>query len=479
VSDYSHDHDSNQRDFWLDAIADAEPYPYWYDDADEPDSNPTLVRTESCDLCVVGGGYTGLWTAIIAKERDPSRDVILIDAHEVGSAASGRNGGFMEASLTHGVANGQERFGQELPLLEELGLRNLNDIESAIHRYNIDCDYERSGVIDVATTFHPSSYLEEMKEDFLQLRQLGQPVEFLDRDGMQAQVHSPTYTGGLWRKDRAAMVDPARLAWGLKAAAESLGVRIFEDSKATSIEKDGVGVLVTTPLGRIRAARVALGTNAFPPVLKRLKHYIAPVYDYVLVTEPLSPEQLASIGWLGRQGLSDIPNQFHYYRLTQDNRILWGGYDAVYYFGGKVNSELEQRPETWAKLAQHFFATFPQLEGVRFSHAWGGVIDTCTRFCVFWGTAMQGRVSYALGYTGLGVASARFGGEVMLDLLDGRRSKATGTKFVSDKPLPFPPEPFRFIGIQTTRWSLDREDKSGKRNLWLKGLDKFGLGFDS
>jgi len=118
----------------LDAIADADPYPYWYDDADEPDSNPTLVRTETCDLCIVGGGYTGLWTAIIAKERDPSRDIVLIDAHEIGSAASGRNGGFMESSLTHGVANGQERFPRELPLLEELGLQNLNEIEAAIER---------------------------------------------------------------------------------------------------------------------------------------------------------------------------------------------------------------------------------------------------------------------------------------------------------------------------------------------------------
>ena len=104
------DDDDAIDEFHLDAIADADPYPYWYDDADEPDSNPTLVRTETCDLCIVGGGYTGLWTAIIAKERDPSRDVVLIDAHEVGSAASGRNGGFMESSLTHGVANGQERF---------------------------------------------------------------------------------------------------------------------------------------------------------------------------------------------------------------------------------------------------------------------------------------------------------------------------------------------------------------------------------
>ncbi len=466
-------------DFWLDAIADADPYPYWYEDVDEPDSNPTLVRTENCDLCVIGGGYTGLWTAIIAKERDPSRDVILIDAHEVGSAASGRNGGFMEASLTHGVANGQERFGDELPLLEELGLANLNEIEAAITRYNIDCDYERTGVIDVATSYHSKSYLPELKEDFLHLRQLGQAVEFLDQDAMQSMIHSPAYTGGLWRKGRAAMVDPARLAWGLKAAAESLGVRIFEDTKATDIERDGVGALVTTPLGRVRAGRVALATNAFPPLLKRLKHYIAPVYDYVLVTEPLNAEQMASIGWTGRQGLSDIPNQFHYYRLTADNRILWGGYDAIYYFGGKVNSELEQRPETWAKLARHFFETFPQLEGVKFTHAWGGVIDTSTRFCVFWGSAMSGRVAYSLGYTGLGVAATRFGAEVSLDILDGRRTKATETSFVKDKPLPFPPEPFRFIGIQTTRWSLDREDRTGKRNLWLKSLDRFGLGFDS
>jgi len=112
------DDDEGIEGHHLEAIADADPYPYWYDDADEPDSNPTLVRTETCDLCVVGGGYTGLWTAIIAKERDPSRDIVLIDAHEIGSAASGRNGGFMESSLTHGVANGQQRFPQELPLLE-------------------------------------------------------------------------------------------------------------------------------------------------------------------------------------------------------------------------------------------------------------------------------------------------------------------------------------------------------------------------
>jgi glycine/D-amino acid oxidase-like deaminating enzyme len=464
---------------YLDAIADADQYPYWYEDVDEPDSNPTLVRTESCDLCVVGGGYTGLWTAIIAKERDPSRDVVLIDAHECGSAASGRNGGFMDASLTHGIGNGMARWPDEIEILEDLGRRNLNEIEAAIRKYEIDCDYERTGVIEVANKFHPSMYLDEVRQEYELLLRLGHHAEWLDAEGMQAEVHSPIYTGGLFTNDNCALVDPARLVWGLKSTAERLGVRIYEDTKATQLKRDGIGVMVTTPLGAIRAGKVALGTNAFRPILKRLGSFIAPVYDYCMVTEPLTDEQMRSIGWNNRQGLSDLANQFHYYRLTEDNRILWGGYDAVYYWGGKVSSELESRPETWAKLSQHFFETFPQLEDVLFTHMWGGVIDTSSRFTVFWGRAMNGRVAYALGYTGLGVAASRFGAAVMLDQLDGRRSVATQTQFVKSRPLPFPPEPFRFVGIQATRWSMDREDKTGKRNLWLRSLDRMGLGFDS
>ncbi len=463
----------------LDAIADAEPYPYWLESVDLPESNPTLVRDEHCDLCIVGGGYTGLWTAIIAKERDPQRDVVLIDKGEVGGAASGRNGGFMEASLTHGVGNGMNRHAAELDVLEGLGLLNLNEIESAIKRYDIDCSYERTGVIDVAHTRHPESYLDELREEHDLLQSLGQRVSWLDQDAMQAEVNSPSYTGGLLRPDRAAMVDPARLAWGLKRAAEELGVRIYEHSKATDIAKDGKGMRVSTPLGNIRCSQVVLGTNADRPLLKRIRQYMVPVYDYCLVTEPLTAEQLASVGWANRRGLSDITNQFHYYRLTPDNRILWGGYDAIYYWGSKVSVELESRPETWAKLSEHFFQTFPQLAEVKFSHVWGGAIDTSTRFSVFFGSAMSNRVAYAVGYTGLGVAATRFAASTMLDLLQGRKSIATKTDFVQDKPLPFPPEPFRFIGIQATRWSMNREDQTGQRNIWLRTLDRLGLGFDS
>jgi glycine/D-amino acid oxidase-like deaminating enzyme len=468
-----------QDERFLDAIADADSFPYWFDDADEPESNPMLVHAETCDLCIVGGGYTGLWTAILAKERDPDRDVVLIEAHEIASAASGRNGGFMDSSLTHGIANAQQRFPDEVGLLEDLGLENLNEIEAAIKRYNIDCDFERNGVIEIASTRHSATYLDELKDDYDQLLEIGHKVEWLDEAAVRNEVASPIFTGGMWCKDTAALVDPARLAWGLKRAAEQLGVRIYEDTKAIGLDYSPGGIVVETPLSKVHAKRVALATNAFKPLLRRMHNYIAPVYDYCLTTEPLTPQQLESIGWKNRQGLSDISNQFHYYRLTADNRILWGGYDAVYFFGGKVNSELESRPETWAKLSQHFFETFPQLEGVRFSHVWGGAIDTCSRYSVFWGQAMRDRVAYAIGYTGLGVASSRFGAEVMLDMIDGRKTPATQTQFVRSKPLPFPPEPFRFIGIQTTRWALNREDKSGKRNLWLRSLDRLGLGFDS
>jgi glycine/D-amino acid oxidase-like deaminating enzyme len=205
-----------------------------------------------------------------------------------------------------------------------------------------------------------------------------------------------------------------------------------------------------------------------------------PVYDYVLATEPLDDARLGAIGWKSRVGIGDSANQFHYYRLTADQRIVWGGYDAVYHFGNGLRPALDSRPETFALLAQHLLETFPQLDGVRFTHAWGGAIDTCTRFCPFWLTAYGGRVGYVGGYTGLGVGASRFGARVLLDLLAGRRNELTSLDLVRSRPLPFPPEPLRWAGIELTRRSLDRADRDGgRRNLWLRTLDRVGLGFDS
>jgi glycine/D-amino acid oxidase-like deaminating enzyme len=396
----------------------------------------------------------------------------VVEGNRVGWAASGRNGGFCDASLTHGPANGRERFPDEFATLQRLGAENLSAIEAAVGRYGIDCDFERTGTITVATDDYQVAELREAAES--------DGATFLDQEAMRAEVNSPTYLAGSWDREGTALVQPARLAWGLAAASERIGVRIAERTPATGLASDEDGVTVRTGRGVVRARHVVLGTNAFPSLVRRLRPYIVPVYDYVLVTEPLGQAQLAEIGWRNRQGVGDSGNQFHYYRLTGDNRIVWGGYDAIYHFGHHVRRAYDQRPATFVKLADHFFTTFPFLEGIGFSHRWGGAIDTCSRFCAFFGTAHHGRVAYALGYTGLGVGATRFGAQVMLDLLTGERTELTGLQMVRGKPIPFPPEPLAYLGVQATRWSLAQADQqAGRRNLWLRTLDAAGMGFDS
>ncbi len=458
------------------ALRDARPVPFWLDSPRRPEPADPLDGAATADLAIVGAGYTGLWTALLAKEADPERDVVLLEGATAGHAASGRNGGFCSASLTHGLANGAARYPGELPRLLRLGAKNLDGIESAVERYGIDCAYERTGELHVATDPH---HVHEL-EDLHRLADAhGLASRWLDRDAVRAEVDSPRYLAAV-SDPLAAMVDPARLAWGLREACLRLGVRLYERTPVTGMSADRAAVRLKVASGSVRAGRVALAGNAFPPLLRRLRHYLVPVYDYALVTEPLTPEQRGGIGWAGRQGIGDAGNQFHYYRLTGDERILFGGYDAVYYRGNGFGPRYESRPRTFALLAEHLVETFPQLAGIRISHAWGGAIDTCSRFSAFWGTAHGGRVGYVAGYTGLGVGASRFGAAALLDLLDGRDTERTRLEMVRTWPLPFPPEPLRSVGIDLTRWSLDRADRdAGRRNLWLRLLDRVGLGFDS
>ncbi|WP_405620890.1 FAD-binding oxidoreductase [Streptomyces sp. NBC_01511] len=462
---------------YADALAEAKPLSHWLDSRDAPAPRPALTRDTTCDLAVVGGGFSGLWTALLAKERDPSLDVVLVEGRTAGWAASGRNGGFVSASLTHGLGNGADRWPDELADLEHMGLENLAEIDETLRRYGIDCGFRRDGKLWAATAPHQ---VDEVRAMCDLAAAHGRSIDFLTRDEIRAQVDSPTYLAGAFDAEGYALTDPARMVWGLREVCLRLGVRMYENTPVRRMRDAHRGVVLDTAYGKIGARQVALATNVFPALLRRLRLYTVPVYDYVLTTEPLTDDQLASVGWKGRQGMSDMGNQFHYYRLTDDNRILWGGYDAIYHYGNGLRDELDQRPETFAKLAEHFFTTFPQLRGVKFSHTWGGAIDTCTRFTAFYGRAMGGRVAYALGYTGLGVAASRFGANVMLDLLSGRETSRTRLEMVRTKPLPFPPEPARYVGVELTRRSLDRADHNGgHRDVWLRTLDRFGLGFDS
>jgi glycine/D-amino acid oxidase-like deaminating enzyme len=458
--------------------ADAVAQPFWLERLPARDPEPPLQGTTNADLCIVGGGFTGLWAALQAKVDAPERDVVLLEAHTVAFGASGRNGGFIVPSLTHGRSNGLARFPDEIDLLERLGRQNFRELIADLDRHGIECDLELTGDLLPSVASYQDALLEEERG---LAERLGYEVEtFGDATSIQAEVASPIFRAGIWIKDEGGIVDPAKLAVGLLGAAVRQGVRVYERTAATALEDRSDGVDVRTRGGAVRARRVLLGTSAFPPLVRAMRRYVAPVYDYALVTEPLTREQRDAIGWRRRQGIGDGGNQFHYYRLTDDDRILWGGFDAVYRFGGPVRNDLDDHEATFGRLAQNFLTTFPQLDGIRFSHRWGGAIDTCSRFSVFFGTAHQGRVAYAIGYTGLGVGATRFGARVALDLLDGRSTEATRSRYASSKPVPFPPEPLRTAVIQLTRNRLAAADRrDGRRGVWLGLLDRLGLGFDS
>ncbi|MCV7193374.1 NAD(P)/FAD-dependent oxidoreductase [Mycolicibacterium brumae] len=449
------------------ALAGARQSVFWLDDLGEAPARPTLTAPTIADLVIVGGGYCGLWTAVLAKRRNPALDVVLLEAETLGWAASGRNGGFCEASITHGEPNGLARWPDEFELLEQLGLANLDEMESDVGSFAVDCQWERTGQFSVAVEEHELEYLSG--------------PDVLDEQQTREQINSPLYLGAEWDRRGCAMVHPAKLVQALAQEADRLGVQIFEHSPVTRVETPRTGsAIVQTPRATVRAERIALATNVFPSLLRRNRFQVIPVYDYVLMTEPLSAEQMASIGWANRQGVADMANQFHYSRLTRDNRILYGGYDAIYYSGGKLRAAYEDRPETFGKLASHLLATYPQLEGISFTHRWAGAIDTCTQFAAFHGLARRGRVAYAAGFTGLGVGATRFAAEVMLDHLDGAKTERTQLQMVRKRPVPFPPEPFSSVGINLTRWSLNRADhRQGRRNAFLRAMDAAGLGFDS
>ncbi len=462
----------------LDAsLADSELSVLWLDAPDPPSAGEPLDGNTSVDLVVVGAGYTGLWAALHSLETEPSRSVLVIDAGSVIGQASGRNGGFVSASLTHGLANGVARFGGDIDRTLAAGRANFDGFVDDIQRHRIDARLELNGALSVAT----EPWCVPIVTKHAELARVhGEDVELLDGDETRALVDSPTFLGGSWTRSGEALVDPARLGWGLADAVRTAGGRIVERTTMSAISRHGAGLAVQTDRGRILCRAAVLGTNAAASPVRSINRRVVPVYDYVLATEPLSAVQLESVGWSGRQGLSDTTNQFHYSRLTDDGRIVWGGYDAVFHDWGHIDERFEDRPTSYRKLAEHFLTTFPQLEGVRFSHRWAGIIDTSTRFSVGFGTAFDGRVAYAVGYTGLGVGASRFGGRVCVDLLFRPEEPTLDLDLVRRSQVPFPPEPIRTAGIQMTRRAIAKADvNGGRRGPWLRLLDRLGLGFDS
>lgn len=463
----------------LEALKDSKYCPLWHDQDCRPEVLPALAGDIDCELLIVGGGFTGLWAALQVKERQPDVDVVLIEKTFIADGASGRNGGFLNSSLAHGETNTDHHFPGEADKLHELGQQNMAELLDTLKRYNIDAHYEHVGETEVATN---QGSVEALRADYEQEKAAGDDVVWFDKEAMQAQVNSPTYLAGLWRRDgQDGTVDPARICWGLKRVLLELGVRIFENTTLTEVKPQGEESMYSQcTTGTITSKKVLMATNGYRNPVAKVRRTTIPVWDYQIATEPLTEQQLESIGWhKTRHALGNHANMFHYYRMTHDNRITWGGGGAVrYYFNKGTDQSCADIPARFEQLSQEFFETFPQLTGVKFSHRWSGIIATSTRFCMVPGVTYDGRLAWAVGYTGLGVGATRFGARIGIELLGYQPSDILKMQFVTKKPMPWAPEPFRWFGVRFTQNALVKADKNnGKRGLWLQLLDKLNLGF--
>ena len=401
--------------------------------------------------------------------------MVLLEGDRIGWAASGRNGGFCAASLTHGEANGRERFPHEYPTLERMGLENLDAIEATVARYGIDCDFRRTGSLDVATEDHQVDGLRELAA--------AGGGEFLDQDAVRAEVRSPTYLAGVWDRQGTALVDPAALAWGLAAAAEAAGVRVLEH---TPVRRRHAVRRRAGAAHRERAHRAGrpggaghqrVPVPAAPPAAAHGPGLRLRPDDRAAVARPSSTRSAGR----HRQGIGDSANQFHYYRLTADNRILWGGYDAIYHFGRTVRPGYDQRPATFHTLAGALLRDLPPARGAalhppvgrgdRHLHA----VLRVLRHGVLRAArpTRSATPASASGRAGSAPTSCSTCCPESAPSAPSWRAYGAGR-------CPSRPSRWRSPGIQATRWSLQQADRNeGRRNLWLRTLDRAGLGFDS
>ncbi len=459
---------------------------YWLGSIDGPIAgvHEGLAGKVEADVAIIGGGYTGLWTAQHLLDSDPSLRIVVCERDVVGYGASGRNGGFLDPSLTHGLANGLRHYPDEIDELEQLAAASYAGLRAFVQRYDLRCDFEPTGMLDLAVA---PWQVDALREEAELHERFGHKVELLDRGAARAQLDSPLVLGALHRPGAGGVLHPAKLARELARVAVARGAAVHERSAVTRVSRRGSGVRLEVAGGAVHASQAVLATNAYSGgVLGRTRRHYVPVYDYVLVTEPLDDDQLARIGWSGRQGLGDCSNQFHYFRLIREegggarNRILWGGYDAIYYYGNGVGPQFDDRQQTYALLEAHFRRMFPQLADVAFTHRWGGAIATTTRFTPVFGQALGGRLLYALGYTGLGVGASRFAGRVLADRIVAPDSPLLRLRYTTSAPSPFPPEPLRWAGVTLVRRALARSDRTGgRRGPLLRVLDAIGIGFDS
>ena len=421
---------------------------------------PRLDGDQTADVAIVGAGFTGLWTAIHLKEADPAIDVVVVERDIAGYGASGRNGGFAMTMVGRNVHDLVRKVGVTRAKATHLAMRQtLRDIESFCAAEGIGADITHPGVLTVSNG--PEQDV-RIRHDLAAAGRLGLD-DFRPLSGPECQdlVRSERIRMGHFEDD-SLLVDPAALAWGLRRAAERRGVRIFEQTPVDDVtEERGRGPRARTPFGTVRADRMLIATNAYAHAIPALRRFIFTIYAYIIVTQPLTPQQWARVGWDQRMGVEDKRIYPHFHRPTPDGRILWGGRDAPFSAEGP-NPRRENDPRIFRRLEETFRWTFPQLHDVAIDRGWAGpVCGTINCFASAGFLGRSQRLAYALGYAGHGVGPSHLVGRIMRDLLLGTPSELLDLPMVSKRPVPLPPGPLRGGMLGLAERVLQHADDQG------------------
>lgn len=431
------------KSFWLEHVGNYEHYSSLQDD-------------QKTDVCIIGAGYTGLSTAIHLKEKNPSLDVTILEAGVVGIGASGRNGGF--SMRLFGITMDITRFRHGKQKTKEADMYMVDAVdylETLIKRYEIDCDYVRDGMMTVATNAQQLNHLEKEMELIDDIGLKG--FKWIDQKDTRELVNSPTYLAARY-DEHCALLHPAKLVRGLAKVAERLGVKIYENT--TVIDVKTRTKIVVTSGGTVRSEKILFATNAYSSFYPKLKKKQIPIYTYISLTEPLSDKQLQTLNWEKRVGVEDFRNFLHYYRLTPDNRLMFGGGEAFYYYGSPLDRD--KNKEMDARLQQTVAEIFPQLDGIQFTHHWGGPISASLDFIPTIGK-ISNDIWYSIGCMGHGVSLTNYNGLTLAELMLEEESKRTNFFIVNRRIFSIPPEPFRYIIVSGIRAALRYEDKRGLR----------------
>lgn len=418
-----------------------------------------LAGDEMADVVIVGAGFTGLWSAILLKDADPDIDVVVVEQKVAGYGATGRNGGFAMTMVGRSIHDLLRKVGPESAKATHMAMRKaLREIESFCAGEGIDASITHPGLLTVSNG--PEQDV-RIHQDLLAAERLElDDFHEVPRARCRELIHSDRLRMGHFEDD-ALLVDPAALVRGLRDAAISRGVRIYEMTPVDGVEDiDGRRVEARTPFGAVHADRAVLATNAYASSAPALSRFIFTIYAYIILTEPLTDEQWSRIGWEQRMGVEDKRIMPHFHRPTADGRILWGGRDAPL-LAGPPDPARDSDPRIFRRLEETFRLTFPQLADVPLQHAWGGPVAGTVACIPHAGWLDQGRILYALGYSGHGVGPSALMAKVVRDLLLDRESLLTRLPLVTRRLTPLPPPPLQERVLQLSQRTLQAADDRG------------------